>query len=243
MKYSHIIALIIFSSSIISSQEIGIDFNLGYSKLKMEQVNNYLDNSESVDLESLYIRPAQYNKIGVGLIYELGVSAKLSQFVVRLSGSYLSTNGYWESRDTIRYINHDIDVSTLEILVSAGYNIPIYKTASILLEGGIGYGFASSEISYITNSYRFYNELENIKHNVSGGYLAGRLRGGFEAKLKWLLLRFVIGYRFANAGVLNGESIINGVKKENQPVIDNNGKELVFDFSGIYYAWGITILL
>jgi len=57
------------------------------------------------------------------------------------------------------------------------------------------------------------------------------------------MLRIVIGYRFANAGVLKGESIINGVKKENQPVIDNNGKELVFDYSGIYYAWGITILL
>ena len=155
----------------------------------------------------------------------------------------MSTSASWESRDTIRYINHDIDVSTLEILASAGYNIPIYKTASILLEGGIGYGFASSEISYITNSVPFYIELENIKHNVSGGYLAGRLRGGFEAKLKWLMLRIVIGYRFANAGVLNGESNINGVKKENQPVIDNNGKELVFDYSGIYYAWGITILL
>jgi len=237
------IAFIIFSSSIISSQEIGIDFNIGYTKLKMEQVNNYLDNSESVDFESSNHIYPEYNPIGTSLIYELGVSAKLSQFVVRLSGNYLSTNGYWESRDTIRYINHDIDVSSLEILASAGYNIPIYKTASILLEGGIGYGFASSEISYITKSYQLYNELENIKHNVSGGYLAGRLRGGFEAKLKWLMLRIVIGYRFANAGVLKGESIINGVKKENQPVIDNNGKELVFDYSGIYYAWGITILL
>jgi len=189
MKHIQIIALIILSSSFISGQEIGIDFNLGYTKLKMEQVNNYLDNSESVDLESLDMISEQYNTIGFGLIYELGVSAKLSQFVVRLSGNYLSTNGSWESRDTIRYINHDIDVSTLEILASAGYNIPIYKTASILLEGGIGYGFASSEISYITHSYPFYNELENIKHNVSGGYLAGRLRGGFEAKLKWLMLR------------------------------------------------------
>jgi hypothetical protein len=209
----------------------------------MEQVNSYLDNSESVDFESSSHIHTQYNTIGFGLIYELGLSAKLSQFVVRLSGNYLSTNGSWESRDTIRYINHDIDVSTLEILASAGYNIPIYKTASILLEGGIGYGFASSEISYITRSVHFYNELENIKHNVSGGYLAGRLRGGFEAKLKWLVLRIVFGYRFANPVVLTGDSTINGVMQENQPVIDNNGNELVFDFSGIYYAWGITVLL
>ncbi|MGB5849375.1 MAG: hypothetical protein WBH40_12855 [Ignavibacteriaceae bacterium] len=243
MKFLHIIALIIFSSSFIQSHEIGIDFNIGYTNLNMEQVNQYLNNSESVDLESLLIIPNQWNPIGASLIYELGVSAKLSQFVVRLSGNYLSTNGSWESRDTIKYINHDIDVSTVEILASAGYNIPIYKTASILLEGGIGYGFASSEITYITRSYRFHNELENIKHNVSSGYLAGRLRGGFEAKLKWLMLRIVIGYRFANSVVLTCDSIINGEKKENQPVIDNNGNELVFDFSGIYYAWGITVLL
>jgi len=69
------------------------------------------------------------------------------------------------------------------------------------------------------------------------------LRGGFEAELKWLVLRFVFGYRFANPVVLKGDGIINGVKKENQPVIDNNGQELEFDFSGICYAWGITVLL
>jgi len=89
----------------------------------------------------------------------------------------------------------------------------------------------------------YYNELVNINYNVIGGYLTGRLRGGFEAELKWLLLRFVFGYNFSNPIVLKGESVINGELKENQPVIDNNGNELEFDFSGICYAWGITVLL
>ena len=92
----------------------------------------------------------------------MGASAKFSQFVLRISGNYLSSSGSWESHDTIRTIYHDVDVSTFEIIASAGYNIPIYKTASILLEGGIGYGFASSEINHVTESFRFFNELENL---------------------------------------------------------------------------------
>jgi len=243
MKSIRIIALIILSSSFISSQQIGIDFNVGYSKLKMEQVNQYLDNSASVDYGSLYRIPAKYQTIGQPVSFELGVSARLSQLVVRLSGNYLSSNGSWESADTIRTINHDVDVATFELLASAGYNIQIYKTASILLEGGIGYGFASSEIKYITKAHYFNNELENNKHSLSGGYFISRLRGGFEVELKWLVLRFLAGYRFANPVVLKGESIIDGVKEENQPVIDNNGNELEFDYSGFYYTWGITVLL
>ena len=243
MKSVKIISLIILSSSFISGQQIGIDLNVGNSDLRMEQVNNYLDNSESVDLESLLLNPSEYNTLGGSLCFELGASARLSQLVLRISGNYLSSSGSWESRDTIRTINHDVDVSTFEFLASAGYNIPIYKTASILLEGGIGYGFASSEINYVTKSFRFYNELENINYSLSGGYFVGRLKGGFEAELKWLVLRFVFGYRFANPVILKGDEIINGVKKENQPVIDKNGNILEFDFSGICYSWGITVLI
>lgn len=244
MKLIHIITLIMFSASFLLSQEIGIDFNVGYSKLKMKQVNQYLDNSASVDYGSLYNTiPADYKTFGQPVSIEFGVSARLSQFVLRLSGNYLSSSGWWESSDTMRTINHDVDVSTIEILASAGYNIPVYKTASILLEGGIGYGFTSSEIIYNTYAYHYNNELENRKHSLSGGYFTGRLRGGFEAKLKWLVLRFLAGYRFANPVVLKGDSMINGVKKENQPVIDNNGKELEFDFSGFYYTWGISVIL
>ena len=243
MKSIKIISLIILFSSFVTGQEMGIDFNVGYTRLNMEQVNNYLDNSESVDYGSNFYIRNEKQKIGQPVSFELGASARLSQFVLRISGNYLSSNGSWESNDTIRTINHDVDVSTFEIIASAGYNIPIYQTASILLEGGIGYGFASSEINYVTKSFPFYNELENINYSLSGGYFVGRLRGGFEAELKWLVLRFVIGYKFANPVVLKGESIINGVKKENQPVLLSNGEELEFDFSGICYAWGITILL
>ena len=198
MKSIKIISLIILFSTFVTGQEMGIDFNVGYTKLNMEQVNNYLDNSASVDYGSLLIIPTEYYTVGFGLVYELGLSAKLSQFVLRISANYLSDSGSWESSDTIRSIYHDVDVSTFEIIASAGYNIPIYQTASILLEGGIGYGFASSEINYVTKSFPFYNELENINYSLSGGYFVGRLRGGFEAELKWLVLRFVIGYKFAN---------------------------------------------
>lgn len=243
LKFIKIISLTILTASFVNGQEIGIDFNVGYSKLEMEQVNKYLDNSESVDYSSLLINPPECNTIGFSLGYELGLSAKLSQFVLRISGNYLSSNGFWESSDTIRTINHDVNVSTFEIIGSAGYNVQIYQTASILLEGGIGYGFASSEINYVIKSFPFYNELENINYSLNGGYFVGRLRGGFEAKLKWLVLRFVIGYKFANPVILKGESIINGVKKENQPVLLSNGEELEFEFSGICYAWGVTILL
>jgi hypothetical protein len=242
MKYRQIVVLVIISTPIISSQEIGIDFNVGYTKLKMEQVNDYLDNSESVDYESLFRPPRHNRRLGTPLYYELGISVIIPPFVVRFSWNYLSSSGNWQSHDTIRSINHDVDVSTLEIIASAGYNIPIYKTATILLEGGIGYGFASSEIYFITRSYPFYSELDNIQHSLSGGYLVSRVRGGFEATLKWLILRLVFGYRFANPVVLEGESIINGVQTNNQTVLDN-GRELEFDFSGIYYAWGITVLL
>lgn len=243
MKSINVISLIIIFSTFISGQDIGIDLNIGYSKLNMEQVNNYLNNSESVDYSSLLINPPEYNTIGFDLGYELGLSAKFYQFVLKISGNYLSSSGYWKSSDTIKTINHETDVSTFEVIASAGYNISVYKTASILFEGGIGYGFASSEINYLINSFHFYNELENINYSLSGGYFLSRLRGGFEAKLKWLVLRFVIGYKFANPVVLKGDSNINGVKSENQAVLLSNGEELEFDFSGICYAWGITVLL
>ena len=133
-----IIWLIIIFSTFISSQDIGIDFNVGYSNWNMEQVNNYLDNSEAVDYSGLYSIGNEDKSIGQPVSFELGASARLSQFVLRISGNYMSTNGSWESYDIVRSINHDIEVSTLELIASAGYNIPIYKTASILLEGGIG---------------------------------------------------------------------------------------------------------
>lgn len=242
MKLKIIAASIVLISNLIFCQDIGIDFNVGYTKLKMDQVNEYLDNFDFVDAGSQF-NPYMFNPIGMSLCFELGVSARFSQFKFGISGNYFSTNGSWESRDTIRVINHNIDVSTIEIVASAGYSVPIYKTASALLEGGIGYGFASSEIMHITKSYPSYNEVENIKYDLNGGYFTARLRGGFEAKLKWLVLRFVFGYRYANPVVLKGKSIINGEKNENQAVLDKSGDELKFDFSGIQYVWGISVLL
>jgi hypothetical protein len=243
MKLKILVALVVLIPNLIFCQEIGIDFNVGYTKLKMNQVNNYLDNSEFVDVGSQLINPNKYNKIGMSLCFEIGVSARFSEFKFGLSGNYFSSSGLWESLDTIRAINQNIDVTSIELVASAGYSIPIYKTASALLEGGIGYGFASSEIQYISKSYPSYTDNENIKYDLSGGYFTARLRGGFEAKLKWLLIRFVFGYRYANPVVLKGEEVINGEKNKNQPVIDRNGDELKFDFSGIQYVWGISFLL
>jgi hypothetical protein len=243
MKLKTIAALVALTSNLIFCQEIGIDFNVGYTKLKMNQVNKYLDNSEFVDAGSQLYNPSKYNKIGMSLCFELGVSARFSQFKFGLLGTYFSPSGLWESLDTIRSINQNIDVSSIEIVAIAGYSIPIYKTSSALLEGGIGYGFASSEIENITKSYPSFNEVENIKYDLNGGYFIARLRGGFEAKLKWLVLRLVLGYRYANPVVLKGDSTVNGEKMENQPVIDRNGNELKFDFSGIQFVWGISVLL
>ncbi|MBT8379105.1 MAG: hypothetical protein KJN64_07735 [Ignavibacteria bacterium] len=162
MKLKIITASVVLISNLIFCQDIGIDFNVGYTKLKMNQVNEYLYNFDLVDAGSQLYNPSKYNKIGMSLCFELGVSARFSQFKFGISGNYFSSNGLWESRDTIRAINHNIDVSSIEIVASAGYSVPIYKTAFVLLEGGIGYGFASSEIMYITKSYPSYNEVENI---------------------------------------------------------------------------------
>jgi len=70
-----------------------------------------------------------------------------------------------------------------------------------------------------------------------------RLRGGLEANLKYVLLRFVVGYKFTNPVVLTGESNINGVMNDDVPIIKDDGSKLEFDFSGFNYQWGITILL
>ena len=47
VKSIKIISLMILTASFVNGQEIGIDFNVGYSKLEMEQVNKYLDNSDT----------------------------------------------------------------------------------------------------------------------------------------------------------------------------------------------------
>ncbi len=244
MKTTLILFVIIIFSSDNQSQELGIDLNIGYSKLLMEDVKNHLDNSESVNFDDLIRIPVEYHKLGFGFYSEMGVSARLSQLVLRLSLNYITDDGDWRSVETDRAITQDISVSTLEILTSAGYNIPVFKTASVILEGGLGYGFAASESDFeVRSNLQFYNVLQHEKYSLTGGYFLARLRGGLEANLKFVLLRFVIGYRFANPVVLTGESNVNGVLNDDGPIIKDDGSKLEFDFSGFNYQWGITILL
>ncbi len=244
MKSILILFVIIIFSSDNQCQELGVDLNIGYSYLLMEDVNNYLDNSELINFENLIQIPVEYHKLGFGLYSELSVSARLSQLALKLSLNYITDDGNWRSVETDRAITQDINVSTLEILTSAGYNIPVYKTASVILEGALGYGFAASEIkSTVSTNYPLYLISQSNTYSLNGGYFMARLRGGLEAQLKWVLLRFVIGYRFANAVVLTGESNVNGVLIDDVPIIEDDGSKLEFDFSGFIYQWGITILL
>ena len=111
MKTIFILFVIIIFSSDNQSQELGIDLNIGYSKLLMKDVNNYLDHSESVDFELLIRIPVEYHKLGFGFYSEMGVSARLSQLVLRLSLNYITDDGDWRSVETDRAITQDISVS------------------------------------------------------------------------------------------------------------------------------------
>lgn len=238
-----LIAVIIFSSN-YKCQELGIDFNIGYSKLLMEDVNNYLDHSKLIDFDSLLWRPIKNQPIKGWVYSEIGVSARFAKIVLKLSCNYITSDGEWESNEFDKYTHHTINVSTYEILLSIGYRIPIYKTAYIITEGGLGYGFAGSESDFeVRSNLPFYNVLHHENYSLTGGYLMARLRGGLEANLKFVLLRFAVGYRFANPVVLTGESNINGVMNDDVPIIKDDGSKLEFDFSGFNYQWGITILL
>jgi hypothetical protein len=234
-----LIAVIIFSSN-YKCQDLGIDLNIGYSKLLMEDVNNYLDNSESIGFDNLNQIPL----LGSGFYAELGVSARLSQLTLKLTLNYISDEGNWYSSSIDKTITQDISVSTLEILPAVVYSISIFEKASIILEGALGYSFAASDINYIVSThYPSSVTVQTNTYSLNGGYFMARLRGGLEANLKFVLLRFVIGYRFANPVVLTGESNINGVIKDDVPIIKDDGSKLEFDFSGFNYQWGITILL
>lgn len=236
--------VVLLLASFVNAQQLRADFSLGYSRLAMDAVNNYLDNSTSVNENNLIRYLVNLRKINKDVYYEFGLSLNLPSVTVKISGNYLADKGSWQSAETDKSINSDVNLSTFEIIPSIIYYIPIYELASLVTEAGIGYGFASSDVTYMVGSYYpVYHEIENHFFSLSGGYFLARFSGGVEAKLKFVLLRFMIGYKFADPVELSGESVINGSRREDQYLLDRNSNNVEFDFSGLHYGWGISILL
>ena len=121
MKTNKLVFVLLITPLVLRAQEIGINLNVGYSNWNMEQVNDYLDNSEFVNYEGYYFIRDENSRIGQPLSFELGVSLELSSLVIGISGTYQSKDGSWESWDTIRTINHNMGISSFEILPLLGH--------------------------------------------------------------------------------------------------------------------------
>jgi hypothetical protein len=220
-----------------------ISVGVGYGALKMTDVNDDLNDSQSL-LNEVGLNTDDPDLISGGLFLEGSLKFIISQFRIGMAVDYISSSGEYSYSDPSGLYDEKYDVSTIEI--TALFEIVFANKQSIAkpflrVNGGIG--LASAEHK---GDFKIYGSPEftfNVINNVSGQYFAGRFQGGAQFILNNVILELAVGYRLAEAGELKGDHIENGIKFEDMPVRDINGNGVSFDYSGFLASAGISIWL
>jgi hypothetical protein len=220
-----------------------ISVGVGYGALKMTDVNDDLNDSQSL-LNEVGLNTDDPDLISGGLFLEGSLKFIISQFRIGMAVDYISSSGEYSYSDPSGLYDEKYDVSTIEI--TALFEIVFANKQSIAkpflrINGGIG--LASAEHK---SDFQIYGSPEftfNVINNVSGQYFAGRFQGGAQFILNNVILELAVGYRLADAGELKGDHIENGIKFEDMPVRDINGNGVSFDYSGFLASAGISIWL
>ena len=152
--------------------------------------------------------------------------------------------------DTVAQDVH-LEVKTMEFIPYAGWRVLAPgKRAAFYLKTGAGFGYASAErvVEQYINGVREYENAMAVS-NGSKGYWAFMGQGDMEIILfDQVTLTATGGYRMANAGILTGQVNGNSSLTGRYPLIEegetqmktSGGKEMSFDFSGLYFLLGLA---
>lgn len=241
MKISYLFYIIIFLlvPSFCYSQSLG--FTAGYGVLNMGQVNSDLKTSYS-SLASIGAFSSPPEEINGALFLEGNVKFRIANFNLGVSGNYISSSGSFSYFDEIGTFKESYDVSTLEIL--GLFEILIIENSFVrpFLQLAGGAGFARAEHLGALKIHSDPTFDLNVKNTVNGSYFAGRIKGGLQFIVQSFVFEIGLGYRFADSGELVGDHVENGRTYKDMPVRDINGNGIEFDYSGLIFTGGISIL-
>ena len=214
----------------------------GYGSLAMDDVNDDLKATyELLRSEGIPVLPP--GKYKGGFYLQGDCTARLGRGLFGLSVSYISSSGEVSYADISGTFSERYQTGTVEILGVAGFTIPVVPDISVMIRGGAGYGFASVVHTGDLSVYDMPEYDLHVRHDVKGGYLAGRVNADVEFLFGSFGLDCGGGYRIAKAGVLRGTVAINGQYAVDQAVLNSQGGEIGFNYSGFTATVGFLIRL
>lgn len=237
-----VIILMVIPVQLISQTNIMLNFNAGYASVNMEDVNKDMEDTYDL-LRTANINASKPEEVNGGLFVDGSFGIKINKLIFGVSASYINANGNITYSDITGSLEEEYKLSTIELMGFVGVNLPITEILSFEFRGAAGYGLA--KVDYTGAASFFNNTSQNINNEgeLSGGYFSGRLSGGFVFDLSGVLLNTMFGYRIANAGELEGDFTENGLSVNDRPLYNVRGNAIEFDYSGIFFAGGISIIL
>lgn len=217
-----------------------LGLNVGYTELDMEDINDDLIDTRNI-LRSLGYVTSSPEEIEGGLFLGAEAFSVIDKFVAGVSGNYIEQKGRFYYSDYSVSLREEYLTRTIELTSFFGARLPINENVYFSLRGYVGYGMAEAE--HIVEIKDYESQPWTAKHDVAGGYLTTRAQAGVVIELVDFSLHFQAGYRMADAGIMRGELVEDGVTYDDQGVYNPDGNEIGFDYSGMFLQAGVALEL
>ena len=233
-----VLVYILSGTTLVFCQSLGV--SIGYGYLNMHDVNQDLLNTESL-ISGAGGYTNEPDEVKGGLFLEGDLKYSIGKFNVGITADYISSTGNFSYGDQSASLKENYNVSTTEVLGLFEMVFQIELSSwQPFVQIAAGVGFANAER---TIDFRIYNPAAylNIENTADGTYFAGRIKSGVNYNIQNVLLEFAVGYRLADAGELKGDQVENGTTYSDVTMLDINGNDIEFDYSGFFVSGGVSI--
>ena len=219
---------------------ISVGTHLGYGMVNMQELNSAIREAGTIR-QAADSQGEATELLNGGFYWEGWMTFRLSRVLFGLGVSSLETTGK-SIYDQGFFLSDELSGRATELFATAGIRIP--SDGPLFLDLLAGCGITMATMDYRGEYRDFFDPSQHFvfTQSLAKDFFSGRVlvSGGLRVAPARILL--TVGYRFADAGVMEGPTEFNGqASREETPFVDFRGREVSFDFSGAFLGGGLSI--
>lgn len=226
----------------VDSRPFYLSLSAGLCKPALGDVNDYLDSMEEI-FESSLGQHVSWDSFGTSPAFsaELGKQVSGSAFFgARVTYQKKTVNNSYSN--SLGSLSYDPEYQVLDISARLKFLLP--RATGIYL--GLSGGYAEGKFKEYLAARFPYNPEDNV--TVESEYTGSGLSVGGFAGYQFAIgpkayLTGELDYRYRNLGSFDGSTVSPEYDPYEGPALDNSGKEMDFDFSGLSIDIGVVIQL
>lgn len=245
---THVVATVIAFFSLSAGQTTEVSSPLvvtvsahgGYGFVNMQQINNVITEVGTIR-RVVDSRTKEADVLSGGFYWDGSILIRLNRFFAGVGFSFLRMSGQSDYKGAVSLLD-ELSGRANEYLLLVGVRFP--STQRLFIDLFAGGGYCKATMDYTGDFRDNFNSFNDIlfKQSLSNSFLSVRTFAVGGARYGTVSLRLLVGYRFANAGVMKGKYVFNGrTSTAEEPFLDFRCNEVKWDFSGLLLGGGVSV--